>query len=318
MTTITPNIRAIAAAMCLSILLAACSADASLARLCRRRMASRPRRQPHLPRRLLHHHDDNSDNGSAVDDDADRRRGDVDGCPSHHRRDRERRQIRRSPAARRARIVGRCAVHGLVRAGVLRPRRAGCVLGRHRRTVDPGGDSRPARCRLHPDPRSYEDGTQVAIHVTPAVMGEDSTAADRARLESIFGEDTVASWYADGMYLGWRIGRRRRWELAVPRHRRLRAVAPPRGDRRASAGPGASCVTMPPWVRGRTRSPLRRDKQRQCPPFPPGFSTTNPVPPAEGETTTMPPCPPAEGQTHDNAPLGSQGEPVSPLRRDKQ
>jgi len=46
----------------------------------------------------------------------------------------------------------------------------------------------------------------VAIYVAPAVMGEDSTPADRARLESIFGEDTVASWYGDGTYLGWRIG----------------------------------------------------------------------------------------------------------------
>lgn len=53
---------------------------------------------------------------------------------------------------------------------------------------------------------SYEDGTQVVIHVAPAVMGDGSTAADRDRLEGIFGEETVASWYADGMYLGWRIG----------------------------------------------------------------------------------------------------------------
>lgn len=51
-----------------------------------------------------------------------------------------------------------------------------------------------------------EDGTQVGINVTPAVMGEGSTDADRERLEAIFGEDTVAGWYADGMYLGWRLG----------------------------------------------------------------------------------------------------------------
>lgn len=51
-----------------------------------------------------------------------------------------------------------------------------------------------------------EDGSQVGINVIPAVMGEDSTEADRARLESIFGEDTIEGWYADGMYLGWRLG----------------------------------------------------------------------------------------------------------------
>jgi hypothetical protein len=51
-----------------------------------------------------------------------------------------------------------------------------------------------------------EDGSQVAINVTPAVMGEDATEADRAQLESIFGAETVDGWYADGMYLGWRLG----------------------------------------------------------------------------------------------------------------
>lgn len=51
-----------------------------------------------------------------------------------------------------------------------------------------------------------DDGTQVGINVSPAVMGEEATATDRLRLESIFGEETVAGWYADGMYLGWRLG----------------------------------------------------------------------------------------------------------------
>lgn len=53
---------------------------------------------------------------------------------------------------------------------------------------------------------SYPDGTEVPIFVTPAVMGEDSTAEDRERLESIFGTETVARWFGDGMYLGWRMG----------------------------------------------------------------------------------------------------------------
>ena len=51
-----------------------------------------------------------------------------------------------------------------------------------------------------------EDGSQVGINVTPAVMGEQATTVDRARLESIFSEEVVAGWYADGMYLGWRLG----------------------------------------------------------------------------------------------------------------
>lgn len=53
---------------------------------------------------------------------------------------------------------------------------------------------------------TYPDGTQVPIFVTPAVMGEGSTAEDRERLESIFGTETVTRWFGDGMYLGWRMG----------------------------------------------------------------------------------------------------------------
>ena len=53
---------------------------------------------------------------------------------------------------------------------------------------------------------TYPDGTQVPIFVTPAVMGEESTAEDRERLESIFGTETVTRWFGDGMYLGWRMG----------------------------------------------------------------------------------------------------------------
>jgi hypothetical protein len=49
-----------------------------------------------------------------------------------------------------------------------------------------------------------EDGSQVGINVTPAVMGEDAPEADRTRLELVSGE--VSSWYADGMYRGWRTG----------------------------------------------------------------------------------------------------------------
>lgn len=53
---------------------------------------------------------------------------------------------------------------------------------------------------------SYEDGTQVTIYVAPAAMSEDSGPEDRAALVDVFGQATVDSWYADGMFLGWRIG----------------------------------------------------------------------------------------------------------------
>ncbi|MGH3441696.1 MAG: hypothetical protein ACRDUY_06570 [Nitriliruptorales bacterium] len=40
----------------------------------------------------------------------------------------------------------------------------------------------------------------------PRAQSEDATDADRQDLYDLFGEETVDGWYADGMYLGWRLG----------------------------------------------------------------------------------------------------------------
>jgi hypothetical protein len=50
------------------------------------------------------------------------------------------------------------------------------------------------------------DGSDVAIHVAPRLMGEGPTAENRAELVDLFGEEQVDAWMADGMYLGWRAG----------------------------------------------------------------------------------------------------------------
>lgn len=50
------------------------------------------------------------------------------------------------------------------------------------------------------------DGTDVAIHVAPRLMGEGPTAENRSELVELFGERQVDAWMADGMYLGWRAG----------------------------------------------------------------------------------------------------------------
>ena len=51
-----------------------------------------------------------------------------------------------------------------------------------------------------------QDGSERTIMVWPAAMGDDATPADRNALEAVFGTATVDGWYADGMYLGWRMG----------------------------------------------------------------------------------------------------------------
>jgi hypothetical protein len=51
-----------------------------------------------------------------------------------------------------------------------------------------------------------QDGSERTIMVWPAAMGDEATPADRRALEDVFGTETVNGWYADGMYLGWRMG----------------------------------------------------------------------------------------------------------------
>ena len=49
-------------------------------------------------------------------------------------------------------------------------------------------------------------GQEVGLTIFPAAFGDGSTDADRVTLESIFGTETVASWYAETAYVGWRLG----------------------------------------------------------------------------------------------------------------
>lgn len=49
------------------------------------------------------------------------------------------------------------------------------------------------------------DGTDVDIHVSPRAQSDDATAADDQAVLDAFGE-TARNWWADGMYLGWRMG----------------------------------------------------------------------------------------------------------------
>jgi hypothetical protein len=58
----------------------------------------------------------------------------------------------------------------------------------------------------HVSVATRSDGTDVAIHVAPRLMGEGPTAENRSELDDLFGEDQVDAWMADGMYLGWRVG----------------------------------------------------------------------------------------------------------------
>lgn len=49
------------------------------------------------------------------------------------------------------------------------------------------------------------DGDPVEIHVSPRVMSEDATPADLDEARAVLG-DRVDDWFADGQYLGWRLG----------------------------------------------------------------------------------------------------------------
>lgn len=50
------------------------------------------------------------------------------------------------------------------------------------------------------------EGNPVEIYVSPRALSEDATEVDRRALEDALGSERVADWWADGMYLGYRVG----------------------------------------------------------------------------------------------------------------
>jgi hypothetical protein len=59
---------------------------------------------------------------------------------------------------------------------------------------------------VHTSVAASPTGEERVIFVSPRVMSDQATAEDRRQLEEALGAERVRDWWADGMYLGWRMG----------------------------------------------------------------------------------------------------------------